>query len=423
MKKNFDFSKLLDNNNFIRVVSIAVAIIAWFIVSITIDDNQVGRVDNVPLQIDYINSTPEQLGLQLIDGADQTLSVKVEGVRIEIGNLTADDIIAVPDLSTVTRAGEQEVKVRLSQANATDTYKIVDRTVTVKMTFDRVTTRTFDLIGVADKVTAEEGYRKDKVTANPNKLVLSGPQAEIDLIDHCAVECSEEQVATDTLVSGGTLVFYDANGNKLNPDVQLAHVTYDEQDFSVTISILMMKTVPVKVNFLNGDGKEADLQYTLSVEEIAIAGSKNIIEGIQDVTIGPIDFSTISPGSVFSYDVILDAGVYNEDNVDVITVTVDLNAYDEMTVDIEKSHILMRNLPPDMDVVINSNGINNIKMVGDANDISLLSAKELYAYIDLRSISEGTVSIPVSIYSTGNKYVWAVGEYYVTVKATAKTTG
>lgn len=419
-KRNLDFSKLLDNNNVIRIISVVIAIVAWFIVAITIDDNQVGRVDDVPLRIDYMNSTPEQLGLQLIEGADQTISVKVEGIRIEIGSLTADDIVAVPDFSKVTKAGEQDVKVYISQATSTDSYRIVDRTVTVKMTFDMVSTRTFDVQGVADNVTAEEGFRKDKVTANPGKLEISGPQSEISLIDRCAVEYNETLVATDTIVRDGRLVFYDQNGNPLNEEEQLPHVTYPEEDFSVTISILMMKTVPVKVNFLNDNGKAADLKYTLSAEEIAIAGSKGIVEGIEDVTIGPIDFASIEAGAVFSYDVILDAGVYNEDNIDVITVTIDPSAYSETTLDIEKDHILVRNQPVDLDVSITSNGINNVTLVGDTEDISLLASKELYAYVDLRNLQEGTVSLPVTIYSTGDKYVWAVGEYYVTVKATAK---
>ena len=81
----------------------------------------------------------------------------------------------------------------------------------------------------------------------------------------------------------------------------------------------------------------------------------------------------------------------------------------------------VQNAPADLDVTLHSTSINNIKMVGDKSDIESLTSSELFASVDLTNIEEGTSRVRVSIYATGNKFVWAVGEYYVTVKSEKKT--
>lgn len=418
-KKNFDFSKLLQNNNFIRVLSVLIALIAWLVVSITADDKRTVIISDVPLTINYANSVPDTLGLRLVDGADQTINVEVEGVVIETGGLSRDDIIAEPDFRSVTEAGEHEVPVTLSKVNANTSYSFVKR-VRVKMTFDEFSDKTIELTATADNVRAAEGYRKDRVTASPGRITLSGPKAEIDLIASGAVSYDGEAVATDTLLEEGTLTLYDADGNPLDTQTQISHVTYDTEGFSVGVSILMTKTVPIRVEFINDNGKQNNLKYTLSTTEIAIAGRKSVLESINDVAVGPINFADIEGGMVFSLDIVLSSGVYNENNVEQVTVTIDPEAYEDTTLDIDQSSLLLRNIPPDLNVTITSSGIYNVKLVGDSEDIEILSAKELYAIVDVQKITEGTTSVPVEIRCTGNKYVWAVGEYSVTVRATEK---
>ena len=421
MKINFSLSKLIENNRFIQILSVIIAIIAWLFVSITIDDNQIARIDNVPLTIDLANTTPETLKLSLIDGADQTVSVKVEGVRYQVGNLTPDDFVATPVLSSVNKTGEQDVKVEVRKKDTTNnSFKIVNYTQTVKMTFDRLSEKTFELNPVASNVQAAEGFREDQLTATPKELTLTGPQSELERIAKINVEYDGTETASDTLIVDGKLVFYDAENKKIS-DSQISHVTYDNQVFSVTIPIYMQKTVPIKVSFINAEGIDTSkLKYDLTMDTITIAGPRDIIDSRQDVTIGPIDFSKLDLDAAFTFEIPLDAGIVNEDGINEVTVYVDTSEMDRKSLSVEKGNILLKNIPADYQVTIENDSIKNVKMVGGRTDIQNLSSKELLAWADLQNIKEGTSRVRVSIYTTGNKFAWAVGEYSVTLKAVKK---
>ena len=58
-----------------------------------------------------------------------------------------------------------------------------------------------------------------------------------------------------------------------------------------------------------------------------------------------------------------------------------------------------------------------MKLCGNAEDIELLSANDLIARVDLTDIDESTLRVRASIWVTGNKFAWAVGEYYVYIEA------
>lgn len=422
MKKiNFSLSKLFNNNKFIVVLSVIIALVAWMMVAINIDDNQIARIDNIPIQFD--TTSTELQGLSLIEGQDQKVSVIVEGVRYQIGNLTADDIIATADLRNVTSTGEQEVQIRVEKADPTNNNYVITSVspAIVTLRFDRMNSKVMTLNPVAPNVEAAEGFRIDTITATPRELSISGPQAELDLIASCNVEYDDNETADDTIVVDGKLVFYGADGKKLTED-QIPHVTYTQQDFSITIPILMQKTVPINVSFINTNGLDmSKLRYDMTTDYLDIAGPRNIIEGREEITIGPIDMNKVDLDSTFTLEIHLDAGIINETGVETILVAIDTSGMDRKTLNIEKDNILLPNVPADYTVTIRSANIQNVKMVGNKEDIEDLSSMELIAQADsLQNIKEGSNRVRVNIYATGGKFVWAVGEYYILVNAVKK---
>ena len=52
MKRTFNLSKLMDNNKFLKVLSCIIAVLAWFVVTTTVDPNQTAVIRDVPLTID-----------------------------------------------------------------------------------------------------------------------------------------------------------------------------------------------------------------------------------------------------------------------------------------------------------------------------------------------------------------------------------
>ncbi len=418
MKHSFNLSKLMDNNKFLKVLSCVIAILAWFVVTTTVDPNQTSVIRNVPLTIDLSGTPAAAQQLSVIEGGDQKISIKVEGKRYRIATLTAEDFIVTPILTDVTAAGGYTVQLNVQKKDVNDSdFSIVSYPQTVELSFDRVNSREFDVEAAADGISAASGYLKETPTANPNKLTVKGAQSEIDQIARCVVVYDGTAVLDDTLTAKGRLVLYDKSGNELT----LKHVTFSDTDFTITVPIYLQKDFPIKVSYINANGLDTSkFSLRLSQNTVSIAGPKDIINRRENITVGPIDLSKLDIDSVFHFDLDLSAGELDIDNIGEIVVSVNTDGFSSRTISLQADNILLRNTPADYNVTLRSTSINNIKMVGNASDIEKLSSSELVAAVDLKNIEEGTSRVRVTIYATGEKFVWAVGDYYVTVQAVKK---
>ena len=418
MKRTFNLSKLMDNNKFLKVLSCIIAVLAWFVVTTTVDPNQTAVIRDVPLTIDLTGTPAAAQQLSVIEGGDQTISIRVEGKRYRIATLTADDFVVTPVLTDIAVAGDYTVQLSVQKKDVNDAdFTIVSYPETVELSFDRVNSKEFDVEAVADGITGADGYLKESPSATPKKITITGAQAEIDQIARCVVVYDGSAVLDDTLTARGRLVLYDENGNELT----LKHVSYSDTEFGITVPIYLQKDFPVEVSFINTNGLDTSrFNLTLSQNTVTIAGPKDVINRRENITVGPIDLSKLDIGSVFHFDLDLSAGELDIDNIGEIVVSVNTDGFSSRTMSLQADNILLRNTPADYDVTLRSTSINNIKMVGNADDIEKLSSSELVAAVDLKNIEEGTSRVRVTIYATGEKFVWAVGDYYVTVQAVKK---
>lgn len=434
MKVKFRFSKLLESNKIILILSLAIALVSWILVGVYVDDRMTTVISNVPVKIDTTDTTPEKYGLSVIEGGIQNITVKVEGVRAEVGNLTEDDIVVTPQLNSITTSGKQQVPI-VVKITKTGDFRIVDVPESVDVTFDRLDSKELEIVAAADKIKASEGFRKDVVTASPKTIQLTGPKAELDLIAQVRLAYDVDDTVDTTIITDEVkLQLLDEFGNVLQQG-QIPHVTLPDTTYTLTVPIYMTKTLPVNVEFMNNTGKldTSKLRYKLSEVNLLVAGPKDIVQSKQEITIGPVDFSKLDLDSTHTFPVTLEAGLINEEEIQQITVTLADAGYDSTVLHVdggENGNILLQNTPADMNVEILTTQIKNVKLVGASADITDLSAEELIARVDLSNLEEGTSRVRAKIYVTGssalyedsNKYVWAVGEYYVQVKAERKTT-
>lgn len=417
---NFSFSKFFDNNKFVKVFAVLVAAISWVIVSWTVSPSAERTVADVPISFDLQDTTPGSYGLSIIDGESQTVDIRVQGKSYKLGNLTPDDFVAIPNLTPVTKPGSYNLDIEVRKINTRDNdYKVADvYTKKVIVDFDYIREKTFDVFAIAENITAQEGYVKEAVIANPNKVTLKGPQSEIDKISKCVVETDEKEAVSEMIVLDGVLEFYDENNVKLKLD----HVTYPEQTFDISVQIYKHKVVPFTVNFVNVPPglDESLLEYKLSEDTMELSGPKDVIDNIQDISLGEIDFRKINISSVFAKDVNIPAGVLNVNNTNLVTVSIIPDNLDKKQLSVK--NIIAVNTPTNYNVKVVTTIIKNVTMVGNDLDIESLSANDLIARVDLQAVdlSEGRQRVPVTIYATGNKFVWAIKEYMVLVDATKK---
>ena len=181
--KKLDFQRLMDDSRFMKVLSVGVAILFWFVVAFTISPTITTTVSDVPITISGSNETLSSVGLDVVDGQNRTVRVKVEGRREVVGSLKPSDIVVYPVLTSVTEAGKYTCSLRAVKADSAADFTILSVSPEqVELTFDRVKTLKTELSVAVSGYTAEEGYILGSSAANPKEITVKGPESAVDQV-------------------------------------------------------------------------------------------------------------------------------------------------------------------------------------------------------------------------------------------------
>ena len=88
------------------VLSILLALIIWFAVIMNVYPSTPVRFYNIPVQVDLSGTNAEANGLSVVDCDVHTVNVELIGNRSQIGNLTADDLVAYADVGAISTTGQ-----------------------------------------------------------------------------------------------------------------------------------------------------------------------------------------------------------------------------------------------------------------------------------------------------------------------------
>ena len=126
-------SGILKKSSFVWVLSVVIAVMAWFVVINTAPDQErLVTVRNVPVSIP--TNALASLGLNIIEGGDPQVAVQVKGRVIQVGNLEPGDIQVTASFTEIVGAGTYDLKLTASTSAGT---VVAISPETISMTFDR----------------------------------------------------------------------------------------------------------------------------------------------------------------------------------------------------------------------------------------------------------------------------------------------
>ena len=102
---NNRLSCLFDDNRFLRLISVLIAVMLWGYVVIFVNNEHTTTIHDVPINMQYRQNAYQSLGLDVIEMDIVTVDVSVTGPRSVTGDLTADDIIVYPTITGIDGAG------------------------------------------------------------------------------------------------------------------------------------------------------------------------------------------------------------------------------------------------------------------------------------------------------------------------------
>ncbi|MEA5011649.1 MAG: CdaR family protein [Angelakisella sp.] len=421
------FSTIFRKPSYTALFSILVALVCWFVIVAVTSDERTLEITKVPVSVDTSSGAISSLGLNVIEGEGETVSVMVRGKRIVVGGLKAEDIKLRADLSGITGPAsnkELEIKPVLS---ADDDYEIVSITPsTIKVTFDRLLDKeipiTMDVTGLS---VPAEGYMLGDVAVSPSSVTIVGPEIDLNRIAKAVVRADINAPLTQSQIITAGIQFYDSEGSLVEVSSK-SHISTSVASVDISIPVKKIVELPLKLSFLNvpEDFPIEELEYTLSNENITVAAPEDAIKNYYEIVVGHIDFTELdlTQNNTVTFDVKLPSGFVNINNIENVVVEFDPQNVIAKNFNLKAKNFSVINVPPAYDVQVLTTAINNVRMVGDKETIEKLLATEIVMEIDLSEseVQPGQYQRSVRIYAPTKGFVWAVGDYSAVISVKEK---
>lgn len=412
--------KLLQNDNAVRVLSLIIAIFTWIFVVVVVNPNTEAVVKDIPIQIDLSGTSAERLGLEIVSDEILLANVTVTGDRTVIGSLDSDDIVVSAVLTGISEPGTySDIQLQVRKSSVGKSFEIETCSPsTISLKFDRKTTKTLPVSLELNDLTVADGYMLEQVITSPTSITVTGPENDVIKVAGCIVRGNVGGEISASTVITSDIILIDAEGKEIDNQ----HLTLSVDSVDITIPVLKRKTLPVEFTYVNvPEGFDTQsINYMLSNDAIEVAGPETLINQWSSINVGYVDLSELDSTREYEFDIVLPSSFVNVKNITTLIARFVLNDYETDTFTV--SNIKLENIPENYDVSVNTQKISKVTIVGPAEVISKMTKDELVAKIDMSQIdvNKGQYKVPVSIYSTANNNVWAVGEYSVVLNVTEK---
>ena len=402
----------LDSKYFTMLLSFVMAVAIWVVVVTFFSTDARTTIKEVPIDIDY-NSSYLNLDLEIIEQSIETVDVTVVGPRDVVGSLTKDDIIVYPNINSVKMAGKYELSLNAVKRSSIKEYQIESlSSYQVSVRFDHLTEKSFKIETDISNLTIPEDLMVDKITITPDKVMVKGPENTVSKIAK-VVATVQQQELSQTTVLPAVLKLYDENGVELDA----THITYDVEEFNITVPVLKEITVPVVVDYTDipAGFDVSTLKVALSQQEITLAVPSRNADGVNQFVAGYIDLSTLELDKAYVFDIKLPSGYKNVKEVEKISATVSPDNLTSKSVSVKEIKVINAG---EQKVEMLTEIINHVEIVGDKEVVEKLTGDDVIAQLDMTQVAlaqgQQTVEVEMIIPSTDAAFVR--GTYYVTIK-------
>ena len=412
--KKLDFGQIFQSRRLLMVFSLVMGVLSWMFVVIFVDNEIPWEFKGVPVDVYAEEELLSINSLRIVEDPQAEVTVVVEGGRIVVGGLEEGEIRIVADLEGISTPGDYAVKLK-NVLTANQNYVVREiKPSTVNVRVDRITTKRFEVKMDIDGPQVPDGYLNAGTTISPRAVEVTGPEADISRIAQCIVSASfSGRPLTENQTIRSEIKLFDEEGHEIPKD----RLTMESDSANVTVQVLKQKRLPLRFEYLNMPSgfPRDDLRFEMTDNSILVAGPEEVVDSYEELQIGYVDLSEVTPGFVQVFDISLPTGFISVENLRSVGVSFGGEGLTEAYFNV--SQITPVNVPINYDVTINTTQLFGVRIIGSSEVMETLTAKDIVAEIDFseRELSTGSSSLPVSISVPGRKLAWAVGEYAAVV--------
>lgn len=380
------FINSLKKNLSLAIYSIVIAIIAWFIISMTVYPSIPKTILNIPVDTDISGTAASENGLSLISCSVESVDVKILGNRAQIGNLNNENLRAVLKAENISSTGTKTLSIDVVSKDGTIEFEIDSiYPDTATVVFDKYETREFPVVPDIPNITFAEGKTKDdeEFHCDPETISITGPSAKLDKIAKCvAVSNKELELDTTYSVASDEIKLYTEDGAV----IEQSPFKFNTANPLIYIPVLTQKTVGLSVGIVGAPSNfdKSCLDFEFSVDSITVASKTSNLKEIPDtLEIGKILLSELHTDYSKTFNIELNDYI-NMSNVDTVTITLNNENLSTKNLIIDKFEI--SNAPDDYDFTVLTKMLD-ITIVGPENIIETITSNDIVADINLINAS------------------------------------
>lgn len=403
----------------LRILAFIIAVISWFIMSITQFPTITKTISGVHVDFNISGTAAEERGLAALNYKDITVDVEISGMNYEIGTYSANDLIASVNLGDVTKEGTYQLEIDVRSSHTTDRCSIVSvYPETVEVDFDRITEKTIELTAEAPLISAEEGFTLKEVSVSPKEITVEGSKKELDNISKVTARIKgSRKLLEDTTISTDDIIFYNESGSKLDSS---KFTIKGGSSFDVNFVVYKKKQLDLSVNISGApEGFDtAGLPLILSQDSISVITPHLDEPETESVSLGNIPLNSIDLNNTFDFNIPLSTGEVNMSGVDTITASFDSEGYSSATFTLDADNIDLIGAPAAYVSEVENDVLPNVVLYGPAEIIESLTDKDIRANVTLSDIhGTGSYTKEATVYAKGRNNVWCFGtnEVQITV--------
>ncbi len=404
--------KITDNIP-LKIMSVAVAVVVWLIV-VNID-NPVGTnyytLNNVELiNKEYVESSDTIGKMCMPEQSQDSIRVAITTTKKIRDRIKVTDISAVADLQQAVSLDTNPVMVPITVTCSIPGVSANDIKVTpqnLSVNLDEKETQEFVVNVSKGDTKPSKDYEVGSLTANPEKVRITGPKTLINKIDkvNAAIDLDGN---TQDFSQDVNLTIIDKNQEPLS-DSEMNSLRI-ENNAKVVVTARLWKIrqgVGISAGYVGtpADGYQVGSVKTVP-DTISVAGSTEGLESLaqnDNVITIPADSIDISGESkdvekkINLSNLLPDNVKLTSDSSEDVWVTVSILPVGSREFDIPTKSIEVKNKPDDLQVTFETAQIA-VRIKSDENDMDDLNAqKDIKASIDLNGKEEGNYEVPVKI--------------------------
>ena len=400
--------KLLTRNLGLKLASLLLAFVLWFLVAQIYDPKDTVTFNNIQVRLINTELLDEEGKVYEVLDNSNLVRVTVTGPQsIVKSELRRSDIVAEADMSKLTDINTIAITYYCENIS-NDSVEIKGNHDSVRLNVEDKTSKWIKLESntIGD---VASGYMIGNVTLDQTNIEVTGPKSAISQVDHAGVDINVTD-STTSLSANVDIKLYDADDNEL----VLESVKKNVDSAYLTVEVLATNEIPVEIEYMGvpEDGYMATGEVESSVPTVRIAGTVSTLVGISAITV-PEDRMNITGQSDNLVDIInlkeyLPANVRLADKSfdGKITATVYIEPIVSKDLTVAAENISVTGVPDGMEAEITSTAEEyNITVSGLSRDVSILHDSSVTGILNLtqwmedngvEELTPGTYTIPVT---------------------------